>query len=219
MIPLSTSIGYQLKQIRLEKKLTQREVCENICSQAELSKIEQGKISATIDMIQKIAGKLNVSFLQLIQEETQSIVFREYDRELTNLFRNGNFDKVILSAKKIIKSSLDNSIYLLAKYFELVSLEGKKSIDYRTCISQLSFLADHEDVWYESPVMYLRIKLAIANYYYLNLQYAHSRKIYEELLMMDYDTEELTNLRLKILYNHAQQLFFQGDYKEGDDRY
>lgn len=55
MIPLSTSIGYHLRQIRLEKGLTQKEVCKDICSQAELSKVEQGKVSATMDMIQKIA--------------------------------------------------------------------------------------------------------------------------------------------------------------------
>lgn len=215
MIPLSTSIGYQLRQIRLEKALTQKEVCKDICSQAELSKIEQGKVSATMDMIQKIARRLNVSVLQLFEEDAQSMIFREYDQKFTKLFRDEQFDEVIEFAKKTVDLPLYSSIHLLARYFELIALEGKKSLDYRSCISQLSFVADNEEVWYESPIMYLRIKLAIANYYYLNQQYVHSRRIYEELLKMDFETEELKHLRLKILYNHAQQLFFQGDYKEG----
>ncbi|MGE6554818.1 helix-turn-helix domain-containing protein [Exiguobacterium artemiae] len=215
MTSLSNSIGNQLRRIRLEQQLTQKEVCQNICSQAELSKIEQGKVSATVDTIQKIANRLNVSMLQLFEEDTQAISFQKYDHEWTQLFRNQKFDAVIDSVKEIFSAPINTSIYLLAKYFELIALEGKKSLDYRSCISELSFLADQEEVWYESPLMYVRIKLAIANYYYLNHQFVHSRKIYEAILAMDYNTEEFKNLRIKILYNHAQQLFFQGDYQEG----
>lgn len=57
--------------------------------------------------------------------------------------------------------------------------------------------------------MYLRIKMAIANYYYLNQQFVHSKKVYVQLLEMDFNTTELKKLRIKILYNHAQQLFFK----------
>lgn len=215
MIPLSNSIGNQLRRIRLEQQLTQKEVCQNICSQAELSKIEQGKVSATIETIQKIANRLNVSMLQLFEEDAQAVLFQEYDQGWTQLFRNQKFDAVINSVKETLSTPININVYLLAKYFELIALEGKKRLDYRSCISELSFLADQEEVWYESPLMYIRIKLAIANYYYLNHQYVHSRKIYEALLVMDYNTEELKNLRIKILYNHAQQLFFQEDYREG----
>ena len=215
MIPLSNSIGNQLRRIRLEQQLTQKEVCQNICSQAELSKIEQGKVSATIETIQKIANRLNVSMLQLFEEDAQAVLFQEYDQGWTQLFRNQKFDAVINSVKETLSTPININVYLLAKYFELIALEGKKRLDYRSCISELSFLADQEEVWYESPLMYIRIKLAIANYYYLNHQFVHSRKIYEALLVMDYNTEELKNLRIKILYNHAQQLFFQEDYREG----
>lgn len=215
MIPLSNSIGNQLRRIRIEQQLTQKEVCQNICSQAELSKIEQGKVSATIETIQKIANRLNVSMLQLFEEDAQAVLFQEYDQGWTQLFRNQKFDAVINSVKETLSTPININVYLLAKYFELIALEGKKRLDYRSCISELSFLADQEEVWYESPLMYIRIKLAIANYYYLNHQFVHSRKIYEALLVMDYNTEELKNLRIKILYNHAQQLFFQEDYREG----
>ena len=215
MIPLSNSIGNQLRRIRLEQQLTQKEVCQNICSQAELSKIEQGKVSATIETIQKIANRLNVSMLQLFEEDAQAVLFQEYDQGWTQLFRNQKFDAVINSVKETLSTPININVYLLAKYFELIALEGKKRLDYRSCISELSFLADQEEVWYETPLMYIRIKLAIANYYYLNHQFVHSRKIYEALLVMDYNTEELKNLRIKILYNHAQQLFFQEDYREG----
>lgn len=215
MTSLSNSIGNQLRRIRLEQRFTQQEVCQNICSQAELSKIEQGKVSPTIETIQKIANRLNISILQLFEEDTQMMLFQEYDYEWTKLYRSQNFDALIGSVKEIFNTKINASIYLLAKYFELIGLEGKKSIDYRSCISELSFLTDQEEVWYESPLMYVRIKLAIANYYYLNDQFVHSRKIYETLLAMDFNTEELKSLRIKILYNHAQQLFFQGYYREG----
>lgn len=195
--------------------MTQKEVCQGICSQAVISKIENGKISTTIELMQQLANRLNVPLSRLFDRDAQEIAFRNEDRKLTDLFRNQLYDKVILRTKKIITKSIETDLHLLAQYFNLVALEGKKTIDYRTCISALLRITEQEDIWYESPIMYIRIKMAIANYYYLNHQFVHSRKVYTQLLQMDFNTDALKKLRIKILYNHAQQLFFQGEYTEG----
>lgn len=215
MTSFSKLVGRQLKLLRFEKNMTQQELCDGICSQAVISKIEHGKISTTIELLQELAKRLNVPISRLFDRDAESISFQKYDRELTHLFRTHQFDELISRSKKLIELNENKDIVLLAKYFDLVALEGKKNIDYRTCISELSYLTEQEAIWYESPFMYLRIKMAIANYYYLNQQFVHSKKVYVQLLEMDFNTTELKKLRIKILYNHAQQLFFQGDYKEG----
>lgn len=212
---LPKSIGNEIKRIRKEKKMTQAALCDGICSQAEISKIENGRNSPTIDLLQQIAKRLRVPISLLFQDQHQSEQFREVDRRLTELFRDQNFDGLLIEIEKIKQTVFNNEIVLLARYFEIVSAERSKKVDYRSSISQLAHLTDKEDIWFESPKMFLRIKMAIANFYFENDQFIHSENVYEEILGLNYDTIELKKTRLKIIYNHAQQLSFQGNNRKG----
>ena len=58
------SFGKQIKQLRIEKNLTQKELAKGVCSQAELSKIENGKIMPTIDLVQRLSQKLHISMVK-----------------------------------------------------------------------------------------------------------------------------------------------------------
>ena len=49
MNQLNVSIGNEIKRIRQERNWTQSELCQGICSQAEISKIENGRNSPTVD--------------------------------------------------------------------------------------------------------------------------------------------------------------------------
>lgn len=212
---LPQSIGNEIKRIRKEKKMTQAALCDGICSQAEISKIENGRNSPTIDLLQEIAKRLRVPISLLFQDQYQSEQFREIDRELTQLFREQQYDALLIEIQKIKQATHNNEIILLAKYFEIVSAERSKKVDYRSSITQLVQVTDTEDVWFESPKMFLRIKMAIANFYFENDQFVHSESVYEEILSLNYETVELKKARLKIIYNHAQQLSFQGNYEKG----
>ena len=57
--------------------------------------------------------------------------------------------------------------------------------------------------------------MAIANFYFENKQFIHSESVYEEILNLNYDTIELKKMRIKIYYNHAQQLSFEQNYEKG----
>jgi len=59
------SFGQQIKQLRSERKMTQKELAKGVCSQAELSKIENGKTMPTIDLVQRLSQKLHISMEQL----------------------------------------------------------------------------------------------------------------------------------------------------------
>ena len=59
------SFGKQIKQLRIERKLTQKELAKDVCSQAELSKIENGKTIPTIDLVQRLSQKLHISMDQI----------------------------------------------------------------------------------------------------------------------------------------------------------
>lgn len=71
MTSVQRTIGTRLKKLRQKKKITQQELSRNICSQAEISKIENGKNSPTIELLQDVAKKLRVpvSFFFMDEEE------------------------------------------------------------------------------------------------------------------------------------------------------
>ncbi|WP_193749057.1 helix-turn-helix domain-containing protein, partial [Exiguobacterium indicum] len=71
MDDLTSSIGTKIKQLRIENQMTQKELCEDICSQAEISKIENGLNSPTVELLQKIAARLN-SPITLLFENPQA---------------------------------------------------------------------------------------------------------------------------------------------------
>ena len=77
--------------------------------------------------------------------------------------------------------------------------EADKKVDFRTSISQLVRLTDTEEVWFESPQMYLRIKMAIANFYFENKQFDSLQKKYmKKYGNLTFDTEELKKQELKL---------------------
>lgn len=215
MNSLPVSIGNEIKQIRKEKKMTQKELCDGICSQAEISKIENGRNSPTIDLLQQIAKRLRIPLSMLFRDQYKSEEFRECDRLLTGLFRSRQFDELINQTEKIKSQSTNKEILLLLEYFEIICSERTQKIDFRSSISRLVHLTDTEEVWFESPQMYLRIKMAIANFYFENKQFVHSESVFEDVLRLKFDTIELKKARIKIIYNHAQQLSFQKNYEKG----
>ncbi|WP_294741075.1 helix-turn-helix domain-containing protein [uncultured Exiguobacterium sp.] len=208
------SFGKQIKQLRIERKLTQKELAKGVCSQAELSKIETGKVIPTIDLVQRFSQKLRISMDQIFIDSNEINLFERYDVKLSDFSRQRQYDEMLEFMKRL-PINLPASVQLLIHYFEWVAREGKKDIDYRTCISQLLRLSDEQQMETEYPVLYLRIRMSVANYYYLNGQYRYARKIYQELLTYDYSTDTLKKLQCKVLYNHAQQLYFQNDFETG----
>lgn len=60
-------VGYQIKQARLAKELTQKELSDIInIDQADLSKIENGKICPSLSTLKKIARGLKTQISMLI---------------------------------------------------------------------------------------------------------------------------------------------------------
>ncbi|MDI3235910.1 helix-turn-helix domain-containing protein [Exiguobacterium antarcticum] len=214
MTSLPHMIGNEIKRIRKQKKMTQKELCEGICSQAEISKIENGRNSPTIDLLQQIAKRLRVPLSLLFRDQLESDAFRETDNHLSSLFRERKY-KEMRKEIAYTNSAHHHEIFLLKAYFSILLDVKTDKIDYRTASVLLSRLTDQEDIWYESPKMYIRIKMAISNLHTENEQYHLAEKVYEELEQLPYDTEELKKQLIKIYYNHSQLLTYEKKYDAG----
>ncbi|WP_449403863.1 hypothetical protein [Exiguobacterium artemiae] len=137
--------------------------------------------------------------------------FFHLDEELLIKFRNREFETVYEETKLRLKQYHDEEISLLLNFYNSISAHRLKKTDYRTCIVVLRQLSEKYSSTFYSPSMIIRIKSAIANLYSENKSYTHSRKVYEELIALDFESEELLLDRIRILYNFSKTLLHLQD--------
>ncbi|WP_323678704.1 helix-turn-helix domain-containing protein [Exiguobacterium indicum] len=96
------SIGKKLKFFRQLKGLSQKELSAGICSQAEISKIENGKTMPTVELLQQLVTVLRVPISELLKSnsEHQLEQVNILDQKLSTLLRENAFDECFHEMKK-----------------------------------------------------------------------------------------------------------------------
>ncbi|MBF8152697.1 helix-turn-helix transcriptional regulator [Exiguobacterium sp. TBG-PICH-001] len=217
MDDLTSSIGAKIKQLRIEKQLTQQALCEGICSQAEISKIENGLNSPTVELLQKIAARLNSPIALLFENPQANEEIDFFDKFISDQLREENFDQVIQFISKYDHKENMNLI-ILSAYFKIIVEMKQNRFDFRTATSLLSNLLNEYDVWNESISLFIRIKTAIANIYAEHELYHLTTGTYsdiETLLEQLKSSQYITSL-IKIYFNHAQILLYQDLFEEAN---
>ncbi|MDI3235911.1 helix-turn-helix domain-containing protein [Exiguobacterium antarcticum] len=206
MNELNILIGNEIKRIRQERNWTQSELCQGICSQAEISKIENGHNSPTVDLLQKIANRLQVPVSEFFINENEKQTFRTIDLEMTQLMRATKYSEMKKRIDRYLNEITNEDVIILLHYYRLISEEAMRNIDYRTCISQLLNMTMEKQLMEESFLLYVRIQMAIAVLYTNHKEYQHSDTIYTTILRHDYSTTTYKKIKLKILYNYIRNL-------------
>ncbi|WP_215115769.1 helix-turn-helix domain-containing protein [Exiguobacterium sp. s80] len=210
----SPQIGLALRRLRKKHNLTQKDLANGICSQAEISKIESGTHSPTVDLLFALSKRLQVPFSSFFDHANYKESFYHLDDDLLIKFRNREFSTVYEETKsKLNQMYIDEEVSLLLQYYNSISAHRLNKTDYRTCIVVLRQLSEKYSSTFYSPSMIIRIKSAIANLYSENKSFIHSRKVYEELLELDFESEELLLDRIRILYNFSKTLLHLKDSK------
>lgn len=105
---MTTKFGEEIKKKRLEKGLTQKELAENICTQATVSNLENGASVPTISILLKLADRLNIEFADIydytieseneynqIFKEVRDLCSKVKHKEAYNLLKSRvDFDKI-----------------------------------------------------------------------------------------------------------------------------
>lgn len=204
-------IGENLKRFRVQKGYSQNELCANLCSQAEISKIENGLNSPTVELLQQLAARLQVPISLLFQEHTDEEKFFQLDRFLSDLLREEKYQE----AMERINQQEEDAIVevdILKIYIKTIIDLKQNRIDFRTAASLLSNLLNEKEVWSHSIQLFIRIKMAIANMYSEKDLFHLTESVYQEL---EKEIEALQstahlNALLKIYFNHCQILEYQG---------
>ncbi|EKJ3581738.1 helix-turn-helix domain-containing protein, partial [Enterococcus faecalis] len=106
--------GITIKKIRLEKGLTQKEVCSDIISLSYYSRIEREINEPTITVFLKILNRLNINFDEFMYIHNN---YKEPQEEIiwftiTELYHSGNL-KELSNQKKALLSSEQQSPFLI----------------------------------------------------------------------------------------------------------
>ncbi len=203
----SPQIGLALRRLRKKHNLTQKDLANGICSQAEISKIESGTHSPTVDLLFALSRRLQVPIAVFLDHTEQQNSLRLIDDSLLSKFRNKEFNYIFNEMRKHLDTSSHNmELTLLYRYYYHLCAYRLNKTDFRTCIIELQNLSEKYSTIYYSPDMIIRIKSAIANIYYENKSYVHSLKVYEEILRLNFDNDEMILNKIRIQYNFSKIL-------------
>lgn len=203
----SPQIGLALRRLRKKHNLTQKDLANGICSQAEISKIESGTHSPTVDLLFALSRRLQVPITVFLDRTEQYDSLRTIDDSLLMKFRNQKYEEIYNETRYFLETSqFTEEASLLYKYYFHLSSYRLNKIDFRTCIVELQKLSDLYSTAYYSPKMLIRLKSAIATMYYENKSFKRGISVYKELLNLNFDNDELMIDRIRILYNFSKIL-------------
>lgn len=127
-----------------KKRLHKAELCEGICSQAEISIIENGKNSPTIDLLQQVAKRLKVPLSMLFQDHLRSDVFQSYDEQLAELLRTNQYVDALEMIEHVLSTVDFEEVRDLAAYYQVIVQEKSGQLHYLKAIQLLERLLNKE---------------------------------------------------------------------------
>ncbi|WP_167397356.1 helix-turn-helix domain-containing protein [Lysinibacillus mangiferihumi] len=215
------SIGEEIRRIRIEKKITQKQLSEGICTQPTISMIEKGIIMPGIDILVDIAAKLQVTldyFTEFINnadyEDKKRLILKLEDLALRQKF---------VDIHNIVKIELQNKIedrwleaYLKWLYFLSRYYIKKESLDL-VIGNILQLIRNVPSNILNREYLLYRIYNSIAFLHAINKNYSKALFYYRKI---DFDSVEETRLpsrqifELRFLYNQVKTLYDMGEYGE-----
>src|SRR5690625_2850003 len=109
-------IGKRIYELRVHLNMTQKELCEGICTQAYISKIENGSLAIAADILFQIADRLGVDI--------------NYFYDSTNINRMDYLSEVELQAQELVNKRDFQALH------ELIQREEKTPLMYNKKFKQ-----------------------------------------------------------------------------------
>ncbi|KPL59319.1 helix-turn-helix domain-containing protein [Rossellomorea vietnamensis] len=103
------AVGNKIKELRKTSGLSQEELSQGICTQAQISKIEKGDVYPYASTLYQISQKLgvDVNYFFDIGTTPRLDYFQEVFQQLQILRRNGKYEEMM----DIVKAELDNPLF------------------------------------------------------------------------------------------------------------
>ncbi|WP_171038260.1 helix-turn-helix domain-containing protein [Aquibacillus sediminis] len=202
-----------IKRLRKELKMTQKQLAEGICTQAQISKLEnQEELPSSITLYQ-IAQKLEVDVEYFFREIDNERI--DYIEEVQSLARKYIRNKNYPLLKELIDDEFKNDLFQSNKEYQqfllwhkgicIYYIEKNKSKSLETLNEAIALTHDQQRKFYTERE--IEILNSIAIIYNEEKDFVQSLQLYEEAI---YYIEKLPKLKditiyLRLLYGAAKQ--------------
>ncbi|WP_147804008.1 helix-turn-helix domain-containing protein [Alkalicoccus halolimnae] len=218
---MEIDLGRKVRDLRKFYGISQKEVCENICNQSYISKLEKGLVHPSANMLSMLADRLGVStqyFFDYFVDVTQvNYVYQVIDFISKNLDR-AKYEDVLAMVEAEEKNPLFRGhqlqqFLLWRKGICIFHIDENK-------FKAISFLdkaiEQSETTNKNKSEIELDILLSKANIYSMVDEHNHAAALYEELLSASRKHPYLQNdkLVLRIYYNYSKNQFDQNQFKK-----
>lgn len=159
----SFDIGARIKQLRTAARMTQEELAEGIVTRNQLSLIESGKSSPSINTLFAICERLNVSiqFFFSSKEEKDTEVEKQLIEKMYESFRDGKWGKCLELYQKTRRKDISaDYIYIISAYKSALDdfSEGRYSVAkdlFQTCIDKIRENKFRSNNLYEKSMFFI----------------------------------------------------------------
>ena len=211
-------IGNKIKSLRKDRKLSQKELCDGICSQGMLSQIEKDKHIPNVNLLSKLCARLEISINELEYATSDELNDKQklitnmsdlfYQRKYVELFKIvdspefskyffTNVDKQLLSFYKALYYGFVQEDYY--KSFEL--LEESLAYTYHLKKSRVTY--KEIVILNNLAIITMKLNMLEDTYNYIELTVSHMNE--NEMIA---DNEKLT----LVFYNIANIYSKLGDF-------
>lgn len=201
-------LGKEIKRIREELNLTQKQISAGICDQGVISKIERGEFFPSFEVLLALSNRLklpiNYFFESAISGQFHHV--NSVKSEVDTLFLQFKYHDVYLLADKELKTNefllgehkqfLTWARAISAFYTRLFTYDESSAI-IEKCIS--------EEIDYINQNQKMRIRSSLANMKAKEGKFEESFAEYERLIS-EFKSESNTFLYVQILFNYANNL-------------
>ncbi len=117
LMPTTSFVGYKLKRIRCERKITQAELAKKAgVSTGLIGQIESGKVEPSIKTLEKIAGALSLSPCFFVSEDDEiSSILKPMNPEVRELLK----DAKVRSALELLSDCSAEEFSFILKFIQL----------------------------------------------------------------------------------------------------
>ncbi|SFJ66670.1 MULTISPECIES: helix-turn-helix domain-containing protein [unclassified Bacillus (in: firmicutes)] len=209
-------LGAEIKNIRVMRGLTQKQLSDNICHQSEVSRIESGVVYPSMDILQGIAAKLKVPIIHFYEVLAYSDIERkkQFKDQIQSLCKQKKYEEIYKKVWDELKKEEDHPEFqqFLFWHYHLSAYVLKK-VNYEYCILELKKLINQQLVGID-VFQNLYIENSIANIYAENRYFQKSIKLYQDILKQLESLHSNEEFAIKVGYNYAKTLYSDEQYEK-----
>jgi HTH-type transcriptional regulator, pleiotropic regulator of extracellular virulence genes len=219
-------LGKEISRLRKQHAMTQKELAQDVCTQAALSLIERGQTTPTLETIFFLSLKLNKPishFLQYVLDDNVAYI-NETVLFIENLAFEQRFKDIYRMTQKellTMKSSSRTWFEQYLRWMNTISSYRLKRADYPTTVSLLKDLLKEEyTLLNQKGFLHFKLLNSLALIHGENDNLTSSLLYYNKALKGEWK-EAMPSLlrqpeiyRLRILYNKAKTLYDMKNYEE-----